>query len=98
MDSQPMLQFDVAYPERLSRLLIFVKWILIIPHWVVLYFLQLAFGIVTFIAFFAILFTGKYPRGLWDFGMLYQRWSARVSIYIFLMRDEYPPFGDDDYP
>jgi hypothetical protein len=98
MGEQPILQFDVAYPERLSRLLIFVKWLLYIPHYVVLYFLQLAMGITTFIAWFAILFTGRYPRGLWDFGMMVLRWQARVTTYVFLQRDEYPPFGDGDYP
>jgi hypothetical protein len=98
MDSQPILQFDVAYPERLSRGLIFVKWLLVIPHAVVLYFLQLALNITTFVAFFAILFTGRYPRSLWDFGVMVLRWQARVYSYISLQRDEYPPFGDADYP
>jgi hypothetical protein len=99
MNEQPILQFDIAYPEHLSRGLIFIKWwLLAIPHYVVLYFLQLVFSVVTLIAFFAILFTGRYPRGLWDFGMLYVRWNARVAAYVTLMRDEYPPFGNDDYP
>jgi Domain of unknown function (DUF4389) len=98
MNGQPTLQFDVAYPERLSRGLIFIKWLMLIPHIVVIYFLQLAVQLTTLIAFFAILFTGKYPRGLWDFGMMYQRWLARVMAYAMLQRDEYPPFGDEDYP
>lgn len=98
VDSQPLLQYDVAYPERLSRGLIFIKWLLAIPHLVVIYFLQMALGLTTFIAFLAILFTAKYPRGLWDFGMMVMRWQARVSAYVLLQRDEYPPFGDTDYP
>lgn len=93
-----VLEFDVAYPEHLSRLLIFVKWLLVIPHLVVLYFLGIAVAVVTFIAWFAILFTGRYPRGMWDFALMVQRWQMRVNIYLYLMRDEYPPFGDEPYP
>jgi len=98
VNSQPLLQYDVAYPERLSRGLIFIKWLLAIPHLFVLQFLVAAMSITTFIAFFGILFTGNYPRGLWDFGLMVLRWQARVSAYTMLQRDEYPPFGDDDYP
>lgn len=85
--------YEVAYPERLSRWLIFVKWLLAIPHLIVLYFLQLATGFVTFFAFFAILFTGKFPRGLFDFNVNVYRWGANVSAYVGLFRDEYPPFS-----
>jgi hypothetical protein len=93
-----VLEFDVAYPERLSRGLIFIKWLLAIPHFVILYFLGIAFAVVTFIAWFAILFTGSYPRGMWDFALMVQRWQTRVTVYTYLMRDEYPPFGDEPYP
>jgi hypothetical protein len=93
-----VLLFDVAYPDRLSRLLIFVKWLLLIPHFIILYFLQIIAGIVTFIAWFAILFTGRYPRGMWDFAVKIQIWIANVSSYFLLLRDEYPPFGDSPYP
>ncbi len=96
--AQPVLQFDIAYPDRLSRLLIFVKWLLIVPHLIVLYFLNIALQIVSIIAWFAILFTGKYPRGMWDFSMMVLRWQSRVTAYLYLQRDEYPPFGDEDYP
>lgn len=96
--AQPVLQFDIAYPDRLSRLLIFVKWLLIIPHLIVLYFLGIALQAVTLAAWFAILFTGRYPRGMWDFAMIVLRWQARVYAYLYLQRDEYPPFGDADYP
>lgn len=84
--------FEVDYPERLSRWLIFVKWLLAIPHFIVLYFLQLVAGVVTFLAFFAILFTGNFPRGLFDFNVNVYRWQANLSAYVGLMRDEYPPF------
>ena len=82
----------------MSRGLLFVKWLQIIPHFVVLYVLFLAAGVVTIVAWFAILITGRYPRGLWDFAMMTMRWGARVTAYAGLMRDEYPPFGDEPYP
>jgi hypothetical protein len=85
----------MAYPERLSRLLIFVKWLLIIPHGIVLYLLSLALYVVWFIAWFAILFTGRYPRGMFDFVTGYSRWSHRVSTYVLLLTDAYPPFSLD---
>jgi hypothetical protein len=71
---------------------------LIIPHLIVLYFLGIALQVVSVVAWFAILFTGKYPRGMWDFSMMVLRWQARVAAYLYLQRDEYPPFGDEDYP
>jgi hypothetical protein len=98
MNAQPLLDFDVAYPERLSRLLIFVKWLLIIPHLIVLSFIAIGLYVTTIIAWFAILFVGRYPRGLWDFAMMFLRWMARISAYMYLQRDEYPPFGEGDYP
>jgi hypothetical protein len=97
---QPLAQFEVAYPPRLSRLLIFVKWLLAIPHFVVLYLYGMAFSIVSFIAWFAILFTGRYPRGMFEFALGYLRWNSNVYAYCFLLRDEYPPFSSDEnaYP
>jgi hypothetical protein len=92
------LLYDVAYPNRLSRLLIFVKWLLVIPHLIILYFLDIALGVVTFIAWWAILFTGHYPRGMWMFSMSVMSWTARVNAYFMLLRDEYPPFGEGPYP
>lgn len=95
----PMLQYDVAYPESLSRGLIFIKWLLVIPHFIVLALLGIGLSVVTVIAWFAILITGSYPRGMWNFSVMVVRWSARVTAYLWLQRDEYPPFGDDqDYP
>jgi hypothetical protein len=88
------LRFEVEYPERLSRLLIFVKWLLAIPHFFVLYVLLVIAGALTFIAFLAILFTGRYPKGLFNFVVNVYRWNANVNAYAFLMmRDEYPPFS-----
>jgi len=87
------LRFDVEYPEKLSRLLIFVKGLLAIPHFLILYALSAVTGVITFIAWFAILFTKRYPRGLFDFMVNIYRWQANVNAYVGLFRDEYPPFS-----
>ncbi len=73
------------------------KWLLVIPHSIVLYFLGIAAGVVTIIAFFAILFTGKYPKSLFDFVAGYWRWTWRVGFYSYgvLGTDKYPPFSLD---
>jgi hypothetical protein len=94
------IRFDVEYPERLSRWKIFVKWLLAIPHVIILYLLQIVLNVMQLIAFFAILFTKKWPRGMFDFAVQIQRWTLNVGAYVFLLRDEYPPFsGDPDlYP
>jgi len=90
---------EIDYPERLSRWLIFVKWLLVIPNLFVLMLYGIAYLVTLVIAWFAILFTGRYPRGLFDFAVGYFRWGLRVNVYMYLMRDEYPPFGTGgDYP
>lgn len=81
------------YPERLSRGLIFVKGILVIPHFIVLALFSYAVNLILLFVWFAILFSGRFPRPLFDFFVGYQRWSARVNCYVSLLNDEYPPFS-----
>lgn len=76
-----------------DRLSVGLRLIYAIPQFVVLFFLNLAWFITTVVAWFAILFTGAYPVGLYQFGVGVLRWNVRVESYVLLMRDEYPPFA-----
>lgn len=89
---------DVAPAAPQSRLSVFFRLLLIIPHSVVLYFLQLGANFVIFLAWFIILFTGSFPAGLWRFVAGVLRWSMRVNAYTYLLTGQYPPFALEDDP
>jgi Domain of unknown function (DUF4389) len=94
-DEEQSVHLDFAYPEarQMNRWLPLVKWLLAIPHYVVLFFLGIAALVSIVVAWFAILFTGRYPRSLFEFVVGVMRWSVRVNAYAFtLVTDQYPPF------
>jgi Domain of unknown function (DUF4389) len=95
-DERQAVQLEFPYPDAerdLNRWLPLVKWFLAIPHYIVLVFLWLAAIVSVIVAWFAILFTGRYPRGLFDFVVGVLRWGNRVGAYAFvLVTDRYPPF------
>ena len=83
----------VNYQEKLSRLTTFFRCFMVIPHLIVLWALGIAASVVAFIAWWAILFTSRYPRWAFDFVAGYVRWNTRVSGYYLLITDKYPPFS-----
>jgi hypothetical protein len=94
-DDEQSVHLDYPYPDaqQLNRWLPLVKWFLAIPHYIVLFFLWIAALVVVIIAWFAILFTGTYPRGMFDFVEGVIRWNNRVIGYaLVLVTDQYPPF------
>jgi hypothetical protein len=87
---------DVDYPERLSRGLVLVKWwLMAIPHYIITSVFTQILGILMLVVGIILLFTGKYPEDLFKFIVGMNRWIFRVSLYVTLMRDEYPPFSLD---
>lgn len=95
-DEDQSVHIEIPYPDArndLNQWLPLVKWILAIPHYVVLAFLGIAALACVILAWFAILFTGRYPRGLFDFVVGFFRWALRVFAYaLLLVTDRYPPF------
>lgn len=96
-DEEQYVHIDIRYPDAQSELkrgMPLVKWFLAIPHYIVLFFLSIAVVVVSIIAWFAILFTGIYPRSMFGFVEGVFRWSLRVTAYAFILTtDKYPPFS-----
>ena len=96
-DEEQGVHIEIAYPDVKKELkggMPLVKWFLAIPHFFILEFLYFALSVCTIVAWFAILFTGNYPRGMFDFVAGVMRWSLRVSVYNSLLTtDKYPPFS-----
>ncbi len=99
-DEEQAVHIDIPYPnakKELNRWLPLVKWIMAVPHYIVLAFLYIAVWVVVIVAWFAILFTGRYPKALFDFVVNVFRWALRVAVYAFLLTtDRYPPFRFSD--
>ena len=105
MSDYPM-RFEVDYPELPSRglallgVLLFIKGLLLIPHVIILYALGIAVSLVVYIGYWAVLITGKYPMGLFEFVVGVQRWETRTDSWVYGFVDRYPPFsmGLEYYP
>jgi len=100
VSSEYPVTLEIQYPEHSSRLLALVaipwflgKFLLLIPHLFVLYFLQIIAFVVAWIGFWAILFTGKYPKGMFDFVTGFLRWQTRIAAWMLSLTDKYPPFS-----
>lgn len=95
------LQADIEHQEEYARFLPLVKWLLLFPHYIVLFVLGIAALFVAIISFFAVIITRRYPQGMFDFMVGVHRWAWRVQAYLLLMTDRYPPFtlaDDPDFP
>lgn len=96
-EDEQAVHLELDYPDAktdLKRGLPLIKWFLAIPHYIVLIVFWIGAAVVTVVAWFAILFTGRYPKSMFDFVVGVARWSLRVQAYAFLLiTDEYPPFG-----
>ncbi len=96
-DEHQSVHLDYPYPDAkrdLNRWLPLVKWLLAIPHFILLFFLDIAAFVVVVVAWFAIVFTGRYPPGMFNFVQGVIRWHNRVTAYaLVLVTDRYPPFS-----
>jgi len=93
------VRLEAEYPQKSSRilallgLLFFIKALLILPHLIILYFVEIAVFVVAIIGYFAVLITGKYPRGLFEFVLGFVRWYTRIMTWLLGITDKYPPFS-----
>ena len=94
------VKLEIKYPERSSRLLAFLgipwfllKTILLIPHVIILWFLGFVYMLIAWVALWVVLFTGKYPKSLFDFVVGVMRWQFRVNAWVLSLTDKYPPFS-----
>jgi hypothetical protein len=90
--------FEATRQDEYNRFLPLIKWFIALPHYIVLIFLAIGALFAILIAFFAVLITGRFPRGLWDYLTGVNRWAYRVTAYVFLLTDQYPPFSLEDDP
>ncbi|MCB0830884.1 MAG: DUF4389 domain-containing protein [Solirubrobacterales bacterium] len=89
---------DAQLLPEYARFMPLIKWLILVPHYICLFFLAIGAIFVVFIAFFATLFTAKYPEGMWNYMYGFQRWAVRVMAYHFLITDKYPPFTLEETP
>ncbi|MCB0869657.1 MAG: DUF4389 domain-containing protein [Solirubrobacterales bacterium] len=89
---------DAQLLPEYSRFMPLIKWLILLPHYVVLFFLGIGAMFVAFIAFFATLFTARYPEGMWNYMYGVHRWAMRVMAYHMLITDKYPPFTLEETP
>ena len=104
-DEYPPFSFDsrddypadifIEYPDRSSRLTALFRWLFIVPHWIIVYFLGTIRNLLVFIALVALLFTGRYPASIFEIVIGLNHWTHRVSAYGALLIDQYPPFSFD---
>lgn len=87
------VSLEIPRADRQSRFRLFIRWSAIIPNQLVFFFVSIAWGFTTFLSWFAIIFTGRYPRGFFKFGAGAMRWMQRSNAYVYLLRDEYPPYS-----
>ena len=92
------VQVEADLLPEYSRFMPLIKWFLLIPQFIVLVFLAIGAMFVLFIAFFAILFTGKFPKGMWDYLVGFHRWALRVMGYYLLVTDKYPAYSMEEQP
>jgi len=97
MSAYPVV-YEADYVEKRSRLTTFFRYFLMIPHFIVLIVLEIGLAFAVFIAWFALLFTGRWPQGLYDFTAGVLRYMTRLNAYMYLAADPYPPFDMQEHP